>query len=157
VFIHGYFLFPHATISTKEGGAITTKETIDTMIGGILGPVYRIMFQRDSFMYFSLGVHFRYIIGSYTSMFTGQNMPEDWYALSGINIGAGGDIGFRFHLSELFHLDFGIILMYDIMSDVFIVDDNRAKPHYLWITGKPYLGFGIKISVDKAVYVRIGE
>jgi hypothetical protein len=157
LFIHGYFLFPHATISTKEGGSITTKENIDTMIGGILGPVFRIMLQRDSFMYFSIGAHFRYFIGSYTSMFVGMGMPDDWYDLSGNNIGVGGDIGFKFHLSEIFHMDFGVTWIYDIFSDVFLDDPNRVKPNYLWIVGKPYLGFGIKISVDKAVYVRIGE
>jgi hypothetical protein len=157
LFIHGYFLFPNVTVSTKVGGAIVTKETINNMIGGIAGPVFRIMFGMNSFVYFSLGVHFRYLTGSYTSMFDGVSMPEDWYALDGINIGAGGDIGLKFELSSIFYLNFGVIWTYDIISDIFLDDPNRITPKYLWIAGKPYLGFGTKISVDKAIYVRIGD
>jgi hypothetical protein len=96
-------------------------------------------------------------MGSYTSMYSGTNLPEFHYSLSGINIGAGGDIGFKFNLTEIFQLDFGVILIFDIFSDVYLDDPNRAVPKYLWITAKPYFGFGAKISVDKATYVRIGE
>ena len=126
------------------------------MAGAIAGPVFRIMFQRDAFMYFSLGLHFRYLSGSYTSMYTGIE-GEFMYDLSGINIGAGGDIGFKFHMSESFHLGFGLIWTYDIFSDVYLDDPNRVVPKYLWITVKPYFGFGVKISIDKAIYVRIGD
>jgi hypothetical protein len=157
VFIHGYFLFPNISISTKTGGMITTEENIDNMIGGIVGPAFRIMFQRDAYMYFALGFHFRYLTGSYTSMFPGQIAGEFPYDLSGIGIGVGGDIGFKFHLSDIFHMDFGLTWIYDIFSDIYLDDPNRAPPKYLWITAKPYLGFGMKISVDKAIYVRIGE
>jgi hypothetical protein len=157
VFIHGYFLFPNIAISTKTGGFIATRENIDNMVGGIAGPVFRIMLQRESYLYFTLGFHFRYLTGSYTSMYVGMGMPEDWYDLSGINMGVGGDIGFKIGLSEVFHLGFGLTWMYDIFSDVFLDDPNRITPKYLWITVKPYFGIGAKISVDKAVYVRIGE
>jgi hypothetical protein len=157
LFIHGYFLFPHVTVSTKTGGAITTKENIDNMIGGIAGPAFRIMLARESYMHFALGVHFRYLTGAYTHMYDGLGMPEEWYELSGINIGAGGNIGFKFSLSDFFYLDFGLTLMYDIFSDIFLDDPSRVTPKYLWITVKPYFGIGLKISVDKATYVRIGE
>jgi hypothetical protein len=158
VYIHGYFLFPNTTVSMKSGGSILSEENIDNMIGGIAGPAFRIMLQRDSFMYFALGFHFRYLTGSYTKMFDGlQGVPEDWYELSGINMGVGGDIGFKFHISDIFHLAFGLTLIYDIISDVFIDDPDRIVPKYLWITATPYFGLGAKITIDKAVYVRIGE
>jgi hypothetical protein len=156
LFIHAYFLFPNIAISTKTGGLITTKENIDNMIGGIAGPAFRIMLQRDAYLYFSLGFHFRYLSGRYSSAYESIT-GEFLYDLSGINIGAGGDIGFKFHITDVFHLDFGLTWMYDIFSEVYLDDPNRAVPKYLWITAKPYLGFGAKISVDKAVYVRIGE
>jgi hypothetical protein len=157
LFIHGYFLFPNATVSTKVGGAIMTRENVNNMVGGIAGPVFRIMFERDSYIYFSLGVHFRYLTGSYTLMYEGESMPEDWYALDGFNIGVGGDIGLKFYISEILYLGFGLIWTYDIISNIFLDDPNRVTPKYLWITGKPYFGFGTKISFDKTLYLRLGD
>jgi hypothetical protein len=157
VFLHGYVLFPGTTVSTKDGGAVVTRENINIMVAGILGPAYRILFENNSFMYFSIGFHFRYLVGSYTRMYDGESMPEDWYDMDGFNMGVGGDIGFKFQISEVFHLDFGLVWMYDIFSDMLIDDPDRVRPKYLWITAKPYLGFGTILTTDKSITFRIGN
>jgi hypothetical protein len=156
LFAHAYFLFPDAVISTKNGGMIDTEEKIDNMIGFILGPAYRVMLQTDAYLYFAFGAHFRLLSGSYSTEL--YSIPGEFlYDLSGNNFGVGGDIGFKFDLSEIFHLSFGVTLMVDITSEVLLKDSNRAPPKYLWISAKPYFGFGASINVERSWYLIIGD
>jgi hypothetical protein len=156
LFAHAYFLFPDAVISTKTGGLITTEEKIDNMIGFILGPAYRVMLQSDSYLYFALGAHFRLFSGTYSSVFDSID-GKFTYDLSGSNIGAGGEIGFKFNISDIFHLNFGVTVIFDITSEVLLSDANRVPPKYLWISAKPYFGFGLKLNIERAWHLRVGD
>jgi hypothetical protein len=154
-FLHGYLLFPDATISKKYGGMITTEEKMETAIGILLGPVYRIMLQSDAYLYLAIGFHIRYYSGKYTSeVSAGSTIPYD---LTGFNLGAGGDFGFRYSMSEIFHLNFGLSWLVDIYGLVQIKDPSRVVPKYSWIAVQPYFGLGVAIVSDSSWYLHIGN
>jgi hypothetical protein len=155
-YLHAYLLFPGVTISQKTGGLITTEEQVDNLMGAIIGPVYRIFLESDSYLHIAAGLHFRFFTGTYSSMMEGVG-GKFQYDLSGYQIGIGGDVGIKYNMSEIFSLNFGLGWTMDFVGDVFLDDPSRALPHYSWISVKPYLGVGIAFSYDKSWYVYFGN
>jgi hypothetical protein len=153
-FLHTYFLFPGKLVSTKTGGLITTEEKIDALMGLIIGPSYRMILGGGSYIYFGLGFHIDYILGSYTLLYPGVSGTFQ-YDLSGFSLGAGGEFGFKQDLSEIIHLDFGLTWVLDLGGSIFLSDPNRVVPKYAWLHIKPYIGIGITITTDSSWYIKI--
>lgn len=152
-YIHPYFLFPATLVSTKTGGLITTEEQVDLVIGLILGPAYRVILGGGAYLHFSVGFYISYINGSYTTFYPGLSGSFK-YDLNGVNIGAGGEVGFKYDMSESMHLSFGFVWTLDILSTIFLSDPNRVPPKYLWVTIKPYIGVGMTITAENSWYIK---
>jgi hypothetical protein len=156
-FIRAYFLFPGVTISKKTGGLITTDEVVDALMGLIIGPAYHIVLQNDAYLYFAGGFHISYLNGSYSTMFPGTPPATFQYDLGGFNIGIGGEAGFKYNMTEIFYLNFGLTFVMDFFSKIYLDDPDKVKPQYLWINLKPFFGFGITLTSDHSWYLKIGN
>jgi hypothetical protein len=153
LYMHPYFLFPAATVSTKNGGLTTTDERVDALFGLIIGPVYRIILGGGSYLIISAGLNVNYVGGSYTEVWDPLSGSFK-YDLNGVNIGAGGEFGFRYDMSEAIHVGLGVRWVMDIFSTIYLTDPNRVPPNYLWMCVKPYVGIGITITAEQSWYIK---
>jgi hypothetical protein len=153
-FIHLFFLLPDATIYTKQGANIYEEEVLKSQFGLLIGPGYRLRIDYDSSLHFAGGLYIDLFNGSHKSTILGTTTPTE---LTGLNIGAGFDIGYRKSMTDSFFVDFGLIFAWDFSSTVFIELPGGERPKYVWLMLKPYVSLGVSLVIDKTWYLRIGD
>jgi hypothetical protein len=153
-FFHLYGLFPGATINSYVQNKINTEEVIDSMVGFIIGPGYRVRLDYDSYLHFALGLHVEVFFGTFKQLAYGTTVP---YEMTGVNFGPGGDIGWRKSLSDAVFLDFGAVWTFDVASYVFLDVPGVKGLKYVWWGIKPYVAIGLHLVIDKTWYLKMGD
>jgi hypothetical protein len=159
IYAHMYFLFPNTIVSTKTDGGYVSEEKMNTLMGAILGPAFRIVLGEGAYLLTALGFHVSLINGTYTQLYPNQFAGSDTFQdpLSGTMLGVGGNFSFKYDTSNVLHVIFGMNFTLDLVSFINFTDENRVKPDYTWIDIKPYIGIGISIISEHSWFARLAN
>jgi len=152
-FSHTSFLFPKSG-SSSDGTVTVTADFSDfdimIQLGLIVGPGFRYRFNNIFNIYYGLGLSYLQSL----AMYEGNNSTV---LLLGYNFGAGGNIGFKFNITDSLYLDIGITGSYDFIyllytsifsseySESEIAFDVSLDGDHTMISARPYAMIGFNI------------
>jgi len=153
-FSHASFLFPKSGSSfdgTEMVAADYSEFDLMIQLGLIAGPGFRLRFNNIFNIYYGLGLSFLQSLAMYEGNYSTTSYNV---LLLGYNFGAGGNIGFKFNITESLYLDIGITGSYDFIYLVYssfissvstesdIAFDVSLDGDHTMISAKPYVMIG---------------
>lgn len=140
LFVNDSFLFPLKGSATVNGNKIegNFSDIYDfiMLIGLVTGPGFRFPISEKFIFRFGVGPSFFMLSGT-----------ADESRILGFNLGIGGDLGFKFDVSEVFFIDFGSKIGADFLSWSIINspvgDTSGAADNYVMFRVQPYISIGL--------------
>jgi len=150
LFVHDIFAFPSKMTAELNGvKSDVDLSTYDFMmqVGIIIGPGFRYNITNDFKLHFGVGLSFLLSSASYTgSTYLYSNVS---YSILSYNLGIGGDVGIKYDITDMFYINIGSIIGYDLMnytilSSSFSSTSTFAK-NYSMIHLRPYICIGFNL------------
>ena len=146
IYSHGSVMFPQfGSLSMYGESVVVDLSQYDFLmsIGLIMGPAYRNSIAETITFYSGIGVHSLEIFG-YNEMYV-DSIGSAKYMIMGINLGVGGDLGFKFDIIEDLSISIGTSLTYDFFNYTHIASNlipepiGNIPPNYSAFMFSPYI------------------